>query len=169
MMFHGVIIVNHAEPAGYPKDIESVRHEMVMSVAGGSGLQEIYITPDLLTSEMWDCLAETIKWGRENADILKDTHWVGGSPGKGEIYGYAAWHPVKGGIITLRNPSAKAQTIRVDIAKVLELTPDAPKTYKMKSPWSFDKELPSIRMTAGQETAIEMQPFTVITLQGIGE
>ena len=51
----------------------------------------------------WSVLAEAAKWSRANADVLVDTHWVGGDPSKHEVYGYASWSPRKG-IVMLRNP-----------------------------------------------------------------
>jgi len=33
----------------------------------------------------WDALAEAAQWSRSNADVLVDTHWIGGDPAKGEI------------------------------------------------------------------------------------
>ena len=44
---------------------------------------------------MWDAIAESAKWSRKNVDVLADTHWVGGNPGKLEVYGWAAWTPAK--------------------------------------------------------------------------
>ena len=57
----------------------------------GTQLQEMYITPSLLTDANWDTLAKAAKWSRANAAILKDTHWIGGDPGKLAVYGWAAW------------------------------------------------------------------------------
>jgi hypothetical protein len=42
----------------------------------GTQLQELYISPSLLTERNWDVLAEAAKWSRRNAEVLKDTHWV---------------------------------------------------------------------------------------------
>ena len=52
----------------------------------------------------WDVLAEAAKWSRSNSDVLVDTHWVGGDPGLGQVYGWASWSKRKA-ILALRNPS----------------------------------------------------------------
>ena len=67
-----------------------------MFFADGTQLQELYITPAMLTPKMWDALAEAANWSRANADVLVDTHWIGGDPNRGEVYGYASWSPRKG-------------------------------------------------------------------------
>ena len=54
------------------------RSEVRAMFGNGTQLQEMYITPALLTPENWDTLAEAAKWSRANADTLVDTHWVGG-------------------------------------------------------------------------------------------
>ena len=57
-----------------------LKSEIRAYFGNGTQLQEMYITPALLTPENWDALAEAAKWSRANADTLVDTHWVGGSP-----------------------------------------------------------------------------------------
>ena len=69
-------------------------------------------------------LAEAARWSRANADVLVDTHWIGGDPGKLEVYGYASWSPRKG-IVMLRNPSDRPQIFSWTCT-AFELPPDAP-------------------------------------------
>src|ERR1700740_1142537 len=88
-------------------------------LGGGRKLQEMYITHSLLSKDDWDVLAESAKWSRGNAATLADTHWIGGDPGKLEIYGWAAWSPEKG-ILTLRNPSDHPQSISLDVGRAFE-------------------------------------------------
>ena len=67
-------------------------------------------------------------------NTLVDTHWIGGSPRKLEVYGWAAWSPAKG-ILTLRNPSDHDQEFVVDLAAALELPAGAAQTYSIASPY----------------------------------
>ncbi len=39
----------------------------------------------------WDTVAESVAWARSRSSVFVDTHWVGGDPAKGEVYGWAAW------------------------------------------------------------------------------
>jgi hypothetical protein len=62
---------------------------------------------------------QAAKWSRENADVLVDTHWVGGDPTALEVYGWASWSKDKA-ILGIRNPSDKPQ-ILPDLTKAFEL------------------------------------------------
>ena len=110
LMLHGIVFAKQAE--GLTDDPGGDFANEVHSYFGtGTQLQELYITPSLLTAANWDVLAEAAKWSRRNAATLVDTHWVGGDPRWLEVYGWAAWSPQKA-ILTLRNPSARRRTSR---------------------------------------------------------
>ena len=128
----------------------------------GTQLQELYITPELLSAADWDTLAEAAKWARANAETLKDTHWVGGDPAKGEVYGWAAWSE-DAAILTLRNPSDRAQTLGLDIGKALELPAGAGRRYVARSVWTGDAERV---LKAGRVTRFKLKPFEVVTFEG---
>ncbi|HWG34013.1 MAG TPA: enterotoxin, partial [Gemmatimonadaceae bacterium] len=130
----------------------------------GSQLQEMYITPSLLSQANWDTIAECAKWSRYNAQTLVDTHWVGGDPQRLEPYGWASWSPRKG-ILTLRNPSNVAQNIAIDVERAFELPGSAPRKYFARSPWAQYRGQPPIRFRAGEERKIRLEPFAVITLE----
>ena len=108
----------------------------------------MYITPSLLTDANWDDLAEAAKWSRANADVLKDTHWIGGDPAWLEVYGWASWTPRKG-ILVLRNPSDKQQTIRIQLAGCIRTAPRlGAGLTSPSSPWKDDADRPAIRFDA---------------------
>jgi hypothetical protein len=130
----------------------------------GTNLQEMYITPSLLSSHDWDVLAESARWSRENASTLKDTHWVGGDPYQLQVYGWASYSPAKG-ILTLRNPSAAPQQFTGDIRQLLQLPPGAPISYELRSPWKDDAAAPVVRLRAGVAHTFLLQPFQVVTLE----
>jgi hypothetical protein len=104
LMYHGICIADNGPPAKFEMNDKDISDEIWSFFGTGTSLQELYINPHKLNKANWDCLARAIKWSRENADIMPDTHWVGGDPAKGDVYGFASWSPKKG-IITLRNPS----------------------------------------------------------------
>jgi hypothetical protein len=116
--------------------------------------------------EDWKILAEAANWSRSNADILVDTHWIGGNPDQGEIYGWAAWAPHKG-IITLRNPNDKPQLIKLDLKAALELPASAARNYNLKSPWMEDAGKAPLPATAGIPIEIMLQPFEILTYEAM--
>jgi hypothetical protein len=163
LMLHGLIYGRGAKHL-----TDDPQHDFADEVhtyfGSGTQLQEMYITPSLLTSSDWDSLAEAARWSRVHAATLKDTHWIGGDPLSGEAYGWASWSS-SGAILTLRNPSPQPRTITIDAAKVFELLSAAPRTYRMRSPWKADSATPVIVLRAGQPHLFELKPFQVITLQ----
>ncbi|MDQ6738386.1 MAG: enterotoxin [Gemmatimonadota bacterium] len=133
----------------------------------GTQLQEMYVTPSLLSAANWDSIAECAKWSRANADTLVDTHWVGGDPQRLEPYGWASWSPKKA-ILTLRNPSNRPQEIAIDVGRIFELPPSAPTRYLARSPWAEYRGMKAISFTAGRERRIQLAPFEVLTLDMAG-
>src|SRR3981189_549262 len=121
---------------------------MTRSLLGGSNLGD---------------LAEAGKWSRANAEVLKDTHWIGGDPVWLEVYGWASWTPGKG-ILVLRNPSDQAKTIRGKLQDAFELPSDAAQGYLTKSPWKEDASRPAIELRAQQAHEFHLAPFEVLTL-----
>jgi cytochrome oxidase assembly protein ShyY1 len=109
-------------------------------------------------------LAEAANWSRRNAEVLRDTHWVGGDPGKLEVYGWAAWSPAKA-ILTLRNPSDRPQSISIDVGQVFELPPASPRRFLARSPWKQDSAATPASLAAGQEHTFTLGPFEVLTLE----
>jgi hypothetical protein len=156
-MTQGVMFANH----GLPKESRGLTEDIRDFFASGTNCQELYITPSLMTSEHWDALAEAAKWSHDNVDVLVDTHWVGGDPAAGEVYGWAAWSKGKG-ILSLRNPSDKPGSITIDIDKAFELPSGAAEKYSLKSPWKEDAGSEAIVLSAGKEQTFELKPFEVL-------
>ena len=163
LMLHGIIYAQKAENLASDPG-HDFASEVRSYFGSGTQLQELYITPSLLTAADWDVLAESARWSRENADILRDTHWVGGDPGKGEAYGWASWSAKKG-ILVLRNPSASPREIRIDVGNAFELPAEAAHKYSAHSPWAAEAATPSIELEAGHPHTFELKPFEVITLE----
>jgi hypothetical protein len=165
LMLHGLIYAKQAEHlnADPKNDFSDEVHSFFGS---GTQLQEMYITPALLSQENWDTLAEAAKWARANADVLVDTHWIGGDPSELEVYGWTSWAPQKG-IIVLRNPSDKSQDFVLDVGAAFELPVGAAQIYEAKSPWTKDREEAPIMLQAGKRQTFHLAPFQVITLEAV--
>jgi hypothetical protein len=162
LMLHGIIYAQKAKNLDTDpgNDFKDEVHDYFGT---GTQLQEMYITPGLLTKENWDDLAESANWSRANAAVLKDSHWIGGDPGKLEVYGWASWTPEKG-IVVLRNPSDKAQEFLLDVGKAFELPEHAARSYRAHSPWTADKGRAAIKLSAGKVRKVELKAFEVMTL-----
>lgn len=159
LMLHGLIFAQHA------KDLRSdpgndFADEVHSYFGTGTQLQEMYITPSLLSSQNWDVLAAAAKWSRDNAGVLRDTHWIGGDPRKLEVYGWAAWSPEKG-IVTLRNPSDHAQEFLLDVRQAFELPSGAARSYRVINVWATGNA--PKQLVTGRKEKIELKPFEVLT------
>jgi hypothetical protein len=162
-MLHGLIYAKHAKNLDTDPNGD-FRDEVHDYFGTGTQLQEMYVTPALLKPADWDVIAEAAKWSRANADVLVDTHWVGGDPKKLEVYGWASWSPRKG-ILTLRNPSDKPQEISLDVAEIFELPAGTVSSFVAHSPWKSDAGQPVTRLKGGQKHTFELKPFQVINLE----
>lgn len=161
LMLHGLIYAQHAE--GLQSDPKGDFADEIHSYFGsGTQLQELYITPSLLSTQDWNTLADAANWERRNAATLRDAHWIGGDPARLEVYGWAAWNPEKG-IVTLRNPSDKQQDFVLEIQAVFELPSEAPHEYIATNPWDRGQRVRPLR--AGEPLRIRMKPFEVRTLE----
>jgi hypothetical protein len=163
LMLHGLIYARYAERLGSDPG-HDFADEVHSYFGTGTQLQEMYITPSLLSAQDWDALAEAAKWSRENAQTLKDTHWIGGDPARLEVYGWAAWSPEKG-IITLRNPSDRAQDFSGSLAALLERPAEEVSAFTAHSPWKGDGGKPPITIGAGDPHTFHLEPFQVLTLE----
>jgi hypothetical protein len=163
IMLHGLIYARQAEhlDSDPGNDFTNEVHDYFGT---GTQLQEMYISHALLSKNDWDALAEAANWSRRNAGVLRDTHWIGGDPGKLEVYGWAAWSKEKA-ILTLRNPSDQRQSIAIDVGRAFELPPGVPRRFVASSPWKRDRGVPPVSLAAGEEHVFTMEPFEVLTLE----
>jgi hypothetical protein len=163
LMLHGMIYAQYAdELKSDPKG--DFRDEVESFFGSGTQVQEMYITPSLLSSADWDILAKGARWSRDNAETLKDVHWIGGDPQQLQVYGWASWSP-RNAIIVLRNPSDKPQTFSLDIQTALELPAGSARTYTAQNPWSTTSGQPPLTLRAGHPMQIQLQPWGVRTLE----
>jgi hypothetical protein len=163
LMLHGMIYARYAQRLGVDPG-HDFADEVHSYFGTGTQLQEMYITPTLLSPQDWDVLAESAKWSRANADTLRDSHWIGGDPAKLEVYGFAAWSPEKA-IVTLRNPSDHPQEITASLAVLLELPAHSTSAYVAHSPWKSASADQPTRIEAQSPHTFHLQPFQVMTLE----
>jgi len=171
LMYHGVYLSSTHNGAKMPtptQDLPSFIHEVKMTVGYGSSLGELYITPKMMTSGAWDVLAQTIRLARDKRNVLADSHWVGGNPAANQIYGFAAWHPTEGGMLTLRNPDDQPQSIAVDVGQVFELPAGAPAKFLLKTPYG-GQSVSEVSMETGKPKSITLAPFEVLVFIATAE
>jgi hypothetical protein len=163
LMLHGIIYAQK-NPRLNTDPGHDFANEVHSYFATGTELQEMYITPSLLAPQDWDTLADAAKWSRANADVLRDNHWIGGDPGRLDVYGWAAWSPKKA-IVTFRNPSDKPQLAVVDLQRQLQLPSGVARRFSVHDVWkSGGAGLPET-LDADHASTIKLAPFEVLTLE----
>jgi hypothetical protein len=164
VMSGGVMYARRGRAAPVNGDAKDLVDEFRMFFGTGTQVQELYMTPQMMTPALWDALAEAARWSRANADVLVDTHWIGGDAGKSEPYGYASWSSRKG-ILCVRNPSRRPQSLTLKLAEAFELPPGAPTQFTLKSPWRADAARTAERVAISADYRITLQPFEVRVLE----
>jgi hypothetical protein len=173
VMVMGPVLAPYVHHKGFDAaTIKEWKHDVRSYFGIGVNLQELYIAPDnpdtgkaLMTDELWDIVAEGAKWANANEDVLVDAHWVGGDPGKQQVYGVAAWIPTKATLM-LRNPSDQPQAIDIDPEQVFELPGHVKdRKFTMKSPWVDEADKPAVSLMAGKIHTFKLEPFEVLVLE----
>lgn len=164
-MHHGIVHGRAFQGEKVGKSGNDLKNEARSYFANGASLQELYLTPSMMTPAAWDSVAEAAKWAQANSDVLLDAHWVGGDALKLQPYGYAAWNARKGTLM-LRNPDDKAQNITLEAAALFELPTGAPRTYVLRSPYK-DQRLQKLTLKAGTPQNITLEPFEVLVFDAL--
>ncbi|CAK9022141.1 Pentatricopeptide repeat-containing protein [Durusdinium trenchii] len=166
LMIHGIIFaqdawdLNAPEGSGTGLSRNPFKNEVRSAFGSGAMLQELYLTPSLLTSENWDDLAEAALWASGRLDVLSDVQWFGGDPAKGQIYGWAAWWQ-SSAILTLRNPSTFTQVVELDVLHVFNLpNSEVATTLQLNTPFP-DQRPRQISLQKGQPAILTMPPYAV--------
>lgn len=144
LMTHGFILTEFGS-VSKNMDYAGVVRELRCAFACGSGMVELYCDYKLMNNinggALWGDLAECMDWHEANADVLPDIHWVGGDPwdgAKANIYGWAAWNAKKA-VLTLRNPAASEQSIRITLRQALDIPNYVSTTISLSD--AFDDQL----------------------------
>ncbi|MGF6743668.1 enterotoxin [Paraburkholderia atlantica] len=163
LMLHGILYAQ-CNPRLNTSAGDAFAHEVWSYFGTGTQLQELYITPALLAEHDWDVLARAALWARENGDILRDSHWIGGAPDERAAYGWAAWAPHKA-IVTLRNPASRTQRFTLDLRRQLELPDGAVARFELRSVGHAGASGIPARLDADVPRAVQLAPFEVLTLE----
>jgi hypothetical protein len=157
LMYHGICIADHGVPESLNMDDSDIAAEIWSFFATGTSVQELYINPHKLSPRNWDVLAKAIQWSGQNKSVFPDVHWIGGDPGKAEVYGWAAWSAKKA-VLSLRNPSAQLKTFHVNVAGLLELP--------VKKAYQFYNAKNKEKVASGMSFDIVLQPYEVKVMDG---
>jgi len=147
-------------------DDKVIADEIWSFFGSGTSLQEMYINPHKLNTANWDCLANAINWAKENENVLVDAHWIGGDPGKEQVYGIAAWSPEKAAL-TLRNPSGERKIFNVNSADVFELPDYITSDFIFYDARPANRDNKKLPLAQGRSFQVTLEPFEVKVFDAI--
>lgn len=161
VMHHGLVLGRHFQGVDVAEAGAEFKNAARSFFGTGANLQELYLTPDMMTEKAWDEVADAAKWAKKNESVLIDSHWVGGNPLDLGVYGWASWTPEKS-IITLRNSSDKPSELTINITDALEVPKGNATSFNAKNAY------PDQTYTEGKisgEVTFKLQPFEVLCLE----
>eukprot|EP00439_Symbiodinium_sp_Y106_P053571 s601_g7.t1 len=124
-MQHGVVWSKSAETADmWPPTkttlLADFCKEVLSFFLAGTGLQELYIQSELMTTDYWKALAVASSFARKEHKLLRDAHAIGGDVQS--VYGAAAFDESDlRGVFWWRNPTDDEQSAVFCVGELLEL------------------------------------------------
>ncbi len=120
LMTHGIIKGQLQKLGGEQEPIDKFTNNALLYFARGVSMWELYISPDILTDAEWDAIGQSMKWARQNFDILRHTFMIGGNPAKDSVYAYVHFNGSQG-ILAVRNPGISPKAITIPLSDTLGL------------------------------------------------
>jgi len=124
LMTHGIIKGSLERLGGEDDPLEKFTDDVVLYLARGVSMWELYVSPDILSDGEWNALAQGMKWAKDRFSLLAQTEMVGGNPKKREPYAYVHFKGRRG-IIAARNPFVAPASMAVHLDPGAGLDPNA--------------------------------------------
>jgi hypothetical protein len=102
---------------GEREPIDRWANNVMVNMGRGSLLQELYITPSLLSQQQWDVLASALKWQRQYAKQMAQGRMLPADPRWGGVYGWVHLDE-SGGFVCLRNPGIVGRRVTVALPEL---------------------------------------------------
>jgi len=163
LMTHGILF---SQKKPYT-DFKDLLHEwsdyVVMHLARGTMVKELYIAPELLDEEHWKVLGRAAGWAQRNQHRLMNTVYVGGDPAEGNVYGYVSW--VEGrAILAVRNPDRREQVLAVPFDRSVYFRGEPGVAYRARTIYPFVEPTPW-KLVSGQPIPVPVPGDSVMLLE----
>ena len=124
LMTHGIIKGTLQKLGGEAEPLDKFANEVMLYLARGVSMWEMYISPDILTEDEWNVMGSSMRWARDRFPVLSTTEMIGGDPKKREAYGYVHFKE-QHAVLAVRNPWITETRIRVPLNPSQGLDKDA--------------------------------------------
>lgn len=152
-MTHGILLSHRKPFTDFQDSLHDWANYVVMYMARGTTLKELYLDLDLFDDDHWKVLGTTSRWADLNQEKLMNSVIVGGDPAKGQVYGYISWVDGKA-ILTVRNSDRNPQTLKVPFNDRVYFRGEKGKTYRAKAVYPYVEDMPW-KLTSGEDITIE--------------
>ena len=142
---------------------EEFRKYMFMMATRGTAFWELYYSYNMFNAAKWRINADALRFIRNDYETLKTSQFIGGSPEKGEAYGYSCWSKDKG-IISLRNPANRQQSITVTLDETIGVNPDM-QNLKMAYVYPYDKKTDGKTYSYGEVVTVNLMPLEAMIMK----
>lgn len=145
------------------EDPDVFRDYLYMNLSRGTCFIELYLKTEQLTAVDWDIMADGLKWVRDRFPVFGRVRMHGGSPRKGEVYGYSAWNNQMG-YISVHNPSNYQQQYEMCLDRRMGLVPGSRALYRVASPIGNVSGRFALHYRYGDKLSVELQPGEILIL-----
>ena len=130
----------------------------------GAALNEMYLSPEMLSDEKCAQLAKVIQFQKMHYDILKNAQFIGGNPEENNIYLFTSWNEKGEGIVAPRNPTDEETPITLTFNKLLGVPEDFADAARINI--LFNGIAPETkRYSYDDKLDLTLQPFEMVILK----
>ncbi len=142
---------------------DEFRKYMFMMTTRGTAFWELYYSYNMFNEAKWRINADALRFVRNDYEILKTSQFIGGSPTKGEVYGYSAWAD-GAGVISLRNPSTKQQQYTVTLDRIIGV-PENTSNLKKSFIFPYEAQRDENTYNYGDKITVDLAPNEVVIMK----
>ena len=163
LMTHGILYSRKKPYTDFKDPLHEWSDYVVMHLARGTIVKELYVTTDLLDDDHWMVLGKAAAWAQKNQDRLINTVYVGGDPGSGEAYGYVSWVDGRA-ILAVRNPDRREQVLTVPFDRSVYFRGEDGEAYHARTIYPFVERMPW-KLVSGQPMAVPIPGDSVMVFE----
>jgi len=163
LMTHGILFSKKKPYTDFKDPLHEWSDYVVMHLARGTMVKELYITPELLDEEHWEVLGKAAAWAQENQHRLINTVYVGGDPAAGAAYGYISWVDGRA-ILAVRNPDRREQTLEVPFDRSVYFRGKVHQNYRARTIYPFFEPMPW-KLVSGRAIPVKIPGDSVMVFE----
>ena len=131
----------------------------------GAALNELYLSPDMMSDAKWRTLAEVMRFQKENFSILKNASFIGGDPEDNNIYGFTSFTEEGEGIIALRNPTDEETSLTLTFNKLMGVSEEGFKDMRIEKIYCLSNFGSGIGLSYNDKLDLTLHPFEILILK----